>query len=98
VTVEVLNGTATPGLAARAREVFLSYDLDVPQPRNADNDGYEYTLVIDRAGAVETAQRVAEIINCTRVQSRPDEGTDRGMDVTVILGRDFDGRTCTQQP
>jgi anionic cell wall polymer biosynthesis LytR-Cps2A-Psr (LCP) family protein len=98
VTVEVLNGTATPGLAARAREVFLSYDLDVPQPRNADNDGYEYTLVIDRAGALETARRVAEIINCTRVQSRPGEGTDRGVDVTVILGRDFDGRTCTQQP
>jgi anionic cell wall polymer biosynthesis LytR-Cps2A-Psr (LCP) family protein len=98
VTVEVLNGTATPGLAARAREVFLSYDLDVPEARNADNDGYEYTLVIDRAGAVETARRVAEIINCTRVQSRPDEGTDRGVDVTVILGRDFDGRTCTQQP
>ncbi|OHD71972.1 MAG: hypothetical protein A2177_06440 [Spirochaetes bacterium RBG_13_68_11] len=98
VTVEVLNGTETPGLAARAREVFLSYDLDVPEARNADNDGYEYTLVIDRAGAVETARRVAEIINCTRVQSRPDEGTDRGVDVTVILGRDFDGRTCTQQP
>ena len=98
VTVEVLNGTSTPGLAARAREVFLSYDLDVPQPGNADNDAYEYTVVIDRAGAIETANRVAAIINCTRVQSRPDEGTDRGVDVTVILGRDFDGRTCTQQP
>jgi anionic cell wall polymer biosynthesis LytR-Cps2A-Psr (LCP) family protein len=98
VTVEVLNGTATPGLAARAREVFLSYDLDVPQPRNADHDGYEYTVVIDRAGSVETARRVAEIIGCTRVQSSPDEAADRGVDVTVILGRDFDGRTCTQQP
>jgi anionic cell wall polymer biosynthesis LytR-Cps2A-Psr (LCP) family protein len=98
VTVEVLNGTATPGLAARAREVFLSYDLDVPAARNADNDGYEYTLVLDRAGEPETARRVAEIINCTRVQSRPDEGSDRRVDVTVILGRDFDGRTCTQQP
>jgi anionic cell wall polymer biosynthesis LytR-Cps2A-Psr (LCP) family protein len=98
VTVEVLNGTATPGLAARAREVFLSYDLDVPEARNADNDGYEYTVVVDRAGEVETARRVAEIIGCTRVQSRPAESADRGVDVTVILGRDFDGRTCTQQP
>jgi anionic cell wall polymer biosynthesis LytR-Cps2A-Psr (LCP) family protein len=98
VTVEVLNGTSTPGLGARAREVFLCYDLDVPQPRNADHDGYEYTVVVDRAGAPETARRVAEIIACTRVQSRPDEAPDRGVDVTVILGRDFDGRTCTQQP
>jgi anionic cell wall polymer biosynthesis LytR-Cps2A-Psr (LCP) family protein len=98
VTVEVLNGTTTPGLAARAREVFLSYDLDVPQARNADHDDYEYTLVIDRSGSLETARRVAGIINCTRVQSQPEQGTDRGVDVTVILGRDFDGRTCTQQP
>jgi anionic cell wall polymer biosynthesis LytR-Cps2A-Psr (LCP) family protein len=97
-TVEVLNGTSTSGLAARAREVFLSYDLDVLQPHNADNDAYAYTVVIDRSGAIENARRVAEIINCTRVQSQPDEGTDRTVDVTVILGRDFDGRTCTQQP
>ncbi len=98
VTVEVLNGTSTPLLAARAREVFLGYGLDVTQPGNADNDGYEYTVVIDRAGAIETANRVAAIINCTRVQSSPDEGTDQGVDVTVILGRDFDGRTCAEQP
>jgi hypothetical protein len=98
VTVEVLNGTSTPLLAARAREVFLGYGLDVTQPGNADNDGYEYTVVIDRAGAIETANRVAAIITCTRVQSSPDEGTDQGVDVTVILGRDFDGRTCAEQP
>jgi len=98
VTVEVLNGTATPGLAARAREVFLSYDLDVPEARNADRDGYAYTIVIDRAGDLEAARRVAAIITCTRVESRTDETADRGVDVTVILGRDFDGRTCTQQP
>jgi anionic cell wall polymer biosynthesis LytR-Cps2A-Psr (LCP) family protein len=98
VTVEVLNGTATPGLAARAREVFLSYDLDVAQPRNADGDGYEYTVVIDRAGSLETARRVADIINCTRVQTGTGDGAARTADVTVILGRDFDGRTCTPQP
>jgi len=97
-TVEVLNGTTTPGLAARAREGFLSYDLDVPEPRNADRDDYPYTLVVDRTGSDETARRVARIINCTRVQSQPETATDRGVDVTVILGRDFDGRTCVPQP
>jgi anionic cell wall polymer biosynthesis LytR-Cps2A-Psr (LCP) family protein len=98
LTVEVLNGTATPLLAARAREVFLSYDLDVLQPRNADNDAYAYTVVIDHSGTIENARRVAGIINCTRVQSQTAEGTDRTADVTVILGKDFDGRTVTQQP
>ncbi len=97
VTVEVLNGTDVPGLAARAREVFLGYDLDVAQPRNADGEGYEYTVVIDRAGVIENARRVAAIIDCTRVESRTDGGAGRTADVTVILGRDFDGRTCTPQ-
>jgi hypothetical protein len=98
VTVEVLNGTAVPGLAARAREVFLGYDLDVAPPRNADGEGYEYTVVIDRTGAIENARRVAAIINCTRVQSGTDGEAARTADVTVILGRDFDGTTCTPQP
>lgn len=95
VTVEVLNGTAVPALAARAREVFLRYDLDVAPPRNADSDGYQYTVVIDRAGRPEDARRVAAIINCTRVQAG---GASGGADVTVILGRDFDGTTCVPQP
>ena len=98
VTVEVLNGTNVPGLAARAREVFLSYDLDVAQPGNADGEGYEYTVVIDQAGVIENARGVAAIINCTRIQARTDEGAGRTADVTVILGRDFDGRTCTPRP
>lgn len=98
VTVQVLNGTSTPGLAARARQVFLRYGLDVAPAGNADDDGYEYTVVVDRTGSLETARRVADIIRCTRVQSQPDGGTDGGADVTVILGRDFDGTTCTQQP
>jgi polyisoprenyl-teichoic acid--peptidoglycan teichoic acid transferase len=98
VTVEVLNGTNVPGLASRAREVFLSYDLDVAQPRNAEGEGYEYTVVIDQAGVIENARRVAAIINCTRIQARTDEGAVRTADVTVILGRDFDGRTCTPRP
>lgn len=97
-TIEVLNGTSTQGLAARARQVFLNYGLEVLPPGNADDDGYEYTVVIDRIGSLDTARRIAAIIACTRVLSRPDEGVGEGVDVTVILGRDFDGRTCTQQP
>lgn len=97
-TVEVLNGTSTQGLAARARQVFLNYGLEVLPPGNADDDGYEYTVVIDRIGSLDTARRIAAIIACTRVLSQPDEGVGEGVDVTVILGRDFDGRTCTQQP
>jgi hypothetical protein len=91
--VEVLNGTRTAGLATRARDLLLSYDLEVMAPNNADNDQYANTVVFDRKGSIDNARRVAAIINCTRVYSKPDPQLDQAVDVTVILGRDFDGRT-----
>lgn len=93
ITVEVLNGTKTAGLASRARELFQSYDMEVLAPNNADNDQYQNTVVLDRKGNLDDARKVAAIINCTRVYSKPDPQTDQAVDVTVILGKDFDGRT-----
>jgi len=94
VTVQVLNGTATPGLANRAREVFQSYDIEVLAPNNADNDQYQSTVVYDRKGRIEDARRVAELIRCARVSTQLDPQGDQAVDVTVILGKDFDGRYC----
>ncbi len=92
ITVEVLNGTRTAGLANRARDLFQSYDLEVMAPNNADNDQYVNTVVLDRKGNLDNARKVADIIHCTRVYSKPDPQLDQAIDVTVILGRDFDGR------
>jgi hypothetical protein len=96
ITVEVLNGTKTPGLATRAREVFQSYDLEVMAPNNADNDQYQNTVVLDRRGKLENAKKVADIIRCGRIYSKPDPQMDQAVDVTVILGKDFDGRYVKQ--
>ena len=92
ITVEVLNGTKTAGLANRARDLFQSYDLEVMAPNNADNDQYLNTVILDRKGNLDNAKKVADIIRCTRVYSKPDPQMDQAVDVTVILGKDFDGR------
>jgi anionic cell wall polymer biosynthesis LytR-Cps2A-Psr (LCP) family protein len=94
ITVEIFNGTKTPGLAARTRELFQSFDLEVLAPANADTDDYENTVVLDRKGKLENAKKVADIIRCRKVFSRPDPQIDQAVDVTVILGKDFDGRYC----
>ena len=96
VTVQVLNGTATAGLANRAREVFRGYDLDVLPPSNADSDTWAFTVVYDRKGRMEVAKKVADLIRCTRVSTQVDPQADPSVDVTVILGKDFDGRYCKQ--
>lgn len=96
LAVEVLNGTAVPGLARRAANVFQSYGYDVALVGNADNTDYEKTAVLDRKGRIESAQKVAELIRCTRTFSRLEASGDLTVDVTVILGRDFDGRYCKE--
>jgi polyisoprenyl-teichoic acid--peptidoglycan teichoic acid transferase len=93
ITVEVLNGTKTNGLALQARTLLQSYDFEVMAPSNADNDQYQNTVVLDRKGNLDNAKRVADIIRCTRVFSKPDATVDQAVDVTVILGKDFDGRS-----
>jgi hypothetical protein len=94
VTIQILNGTNVSGLASRTATLFQSYGFDDSMVGNADRADYEQTIVIDRRGNVAAAQRVADIIRCTRVESIPDETLDTRVDVTIILGKDFNGRYC----
>lgn len=102
-TLEILNGTETIGLATRTSQLYQSFGYDVAEIGNADTFDVEYTLVIDRGGDISRAQRVASVIKCSRVERRlevPDLGDgailDQTIDVTVILGKDFDGRYCKE--
>ncbi len=93
VTIEVLNGTNISGLAERTSQMYDELGMfDVVRYANADSTDYENTEVIDRRGDGRFASRVAEVIRAQNVVNRPDEATDGEIDVTLILGRDFDGR------
>lgn len=94
IAVEVQNGTNVTGLARRAANVFQSFGYEIVAITNADNQEYLKTVILDRKGRIEAAERIAELIRCERVYTRVQEGADRGVDVTVILGKDFDGRYC----
>jgi anionic cell wall polymer biosynthesis LytR-Cps2A-Psr (LCP) family protein len=96
VAIEVLNGTSVGGLARRAANVFQSYGYEVISVANADNADYQKTVVLDRKGRLEIAQRIANLIRCQRVYSRLEETIDMSIDVTIILGTDFDGRYCKE--
>lgn len=103
ISLEVLNGTPRNGLASRTSNIFKSFGYDVVNIGNAEHFSYEETIVIDRTGDVNKAQKVANIINCKNIETdlyeepsqTPDEDQDfEHVDVTVILGKDFDGRYC----
>ncbi len=106
IVIEILNGTAVNGLAARTSQVFQSFGYDVAHIGNYDDNAIEKTYVIDRNGDISQAQRIASIIKCTQVKSMSDvpEGLDlpdtasggEEIDLTIILGKDFDGRYCKE--
>jgi hypothetical protein len=103
VVLEVLNGTTRQGLAARTRQLFINFGYEVDRYANADRFDYEKTVVISRTNDVLAAQRVASLIRCSNIVQRQSMETDFGtgtsnsdIDVTIILGLDFDGRYCKE--
>ncbi|MDR2471300.1 MAG: LCP family protein [Treponema sp.] len=98
-TVEVLNGTASTGLASRTAELIRGFNYDVIATGNADRNDYEATEIVDRTGQEDLAAGFAAVIRCKniRFESRipadiPGQNTEYRADFTLIIGRDFDGR------
>jgi len=97
IRVQVLNATATRGLARRATMLLRDRGagLDVVDVGTAPEQR-DSTLVLDRSGHPEWARRVADALGGARVESRPD--SSRYLDVTVLLGRAWRAPAKTLYP
>lgn len=84
IRVQVLNATTVRGLARRATRHLRDRGFDVVE-MGTSSEQQDSTLVLDRSGHPEWAQRVADAMGGARVESRPD--TSRYLDVTVLIGR-----------
>ncbi|HEV2130376.1 MAG TPA: LytR C-terminal domain-containing protein, partial [Longimicrobiaceae bacterium] len=89
VRVEVLNAAGTAGLARAATRLLRERSFDVVYFGNAGGFGRDTSWVIDRAGRMEDAQRVADALRIPRVRSAPD--ATLFLEVTVVLGADWEG-------
>ena len=96
--LEIQNGTTTQGLARNTAILFQNASYDVLSPVNAPRNDYEETVIIDHIGNMEVAKIIGEFIRCTNIrEATPEEeaessSLDAGVDFTIILGKDFDGR------
>ena len=93
IVLEILNGTGISGLASRTAQLYQSYGYDVDIVGNADSDDFDKTLIFDRTGNIGLAQKAASVINCQRIETDIYLENTGGIDVTIILGKDFDERT-----
>jgi len=104
-TVEVLNGTGINGLAARTAEMLGSFGYDIISIATADRSNYENTVIIHRSGDEGMVRAFADVIRCNNIRREFDTSDDEDefniqnfeykADLTLILGRDFNGRYVT---
>ena len=90
VTVQVLNGTDIPGLAAKARNRLLYFGYNVVEFGNADRNNYKKSYVFDRSGHLNYAKHVADILKIKNTY--PNINKLLVLDTTVILGQDYADR------
>jgi len=107
LTVEILNGTAVTGLAGRTADILRSFGYDVISIGNADRNNYEMTVIIHHGGDENTVRELADLIRCTNIRRESAAAIDdldepsmsQNMElranVTLLLGRNFDGRYVT---
>jgi hypothetical protein len=86
IRVQVLNATATRGLARRATGYLRDRGFDVVDMATAPQSR-DSTLIIDRADNPEWAQLVARAFGGATIERGPD--SSRYLDVTVVIGRDW---------
>ena len=105
LTIEVLNGTAVNGLAGRTAEMLRSFGYDVISIGNADRNNYDNTLIIHYSGNDELVNDFAGLIRCTNIrrdallfdneEDMMNQNADLKANLTLIIGRNFNGRFVT---
>ena len=83
--VEVLNGTGRAGLARAATRLLRSQGIVVVNYGNTDS--VAQTTLLVRRGVRDRARVVARALGAGQIREAPD--SLRGVDVTVLLGHDF---------
>jgi anionic cell wall polymer biosynthesis LytR-Cps2A-Psr (LCP) family protein len=90
INIEILNGTSVGGLANRTSTTYRSFGYNVTTVGNAESGDVETTRIIGHRNDMAIIERVANVIKCRNISTESGtEGT-----ITIILGKDFDGRQC----
>jgi hypothetical protein len=88
ITVLVLNGCGAEGVGQETARLLRTSGIDVIDFRNADSFRYPETIVVDRAGDMAAAARVARLLGVTNVIQQIPEAPLA--DVAVVVGKDYE--------
>ncbi len=88
--IEILNGTETAGLAKRAKNFLNDKRLKVLSTDNSSIAGVKESIIIDKSGNSEYIRKTSEFLGIKKIRHAIHK--ESGLDVTIILGEDFEIR------
>ena len=90
ITFEILNGCGVPGIANQFSKIVQRFGHDVRIVGNAEEFGYEKTVLIDRGKRTEKEiKKVREELGLSAKRVLQIKAKGYSTDVTLILGSDY---------
>ena len=89
IQLDVLNGCGLPGAGTSITAYLRARGFDVVEYRNYRNFDVRESLVIDRAGNRENAEKVAYALGISKGNIIQQINQDYYVDVSVLIGRDY---------
>lgn len=89
IQIDILNGSGIDGAATTCASYLRARGYDVVEMRNYRRSDVDRTLVIDRTGNVENAEKVAYALGVRKENVIRQINEDYYVDVSVLVGKDF---------
>ncbi len=89
IQVEVLNGCGVTGIGDGLTDVLRSKGIDVVKTGNYRSFDVDNTFIVDRAGKIETAERVADSLNLDKRFIITEKNKSLFLDLTIVIGKDY---------
>lgn len=89
IQIDLLNGCGVNGAASKFTGYLRARGYDVVEMKNYKTSDVRESLVIDRTGNVETAQKVAYALGVKEKNIIQQINQNYFVDVSVVVGKDF---------
>ncbi|CAG1769349.1 hypothetical protein BAC3_00217 [uncultured bacterium] len=88
--IDVQNGCGVSGIADKFTEYLRSKGFDVVEMGNFSTQDIKTTMVIDRAGNMKNAKRVAQSLGVSEKFVIQQMNKNYFLDATVVIGKDYE--------
>ena len=89
IQIDVMNGCGDSGMASKCSSFLRARGFDVVEMRNYKTFDLDHSMVIDRVGNRENAERVARALGVTTKNIIQQINQDYYVDVSVVIGKDY---------